>query len=518
MRGKRQFWIKIVAISAISFAALRCTPALTGVLINDGEAATNTRQVVLRLDVSALRASDSPTQYKASESKSFTGAVWQTYTSPNVNFTLSAGNGLKTVYVKLRNAAAQESLVRSDTIYLAETTPAKWMRAVDMSLNSSDEGYGIASTGDGAYVAGGLTIPSGGDGTSQVALVKLTANGAPTAIETFGDPTHNEILNVVRQTLDGGIIAAGGIYDGGTGNTHVFATKYTRNLDPVWFDTYPLGDLPADPPAKSGSALTSYAADVLVLASGGYIVAGTQGYNAIDASTGNMFLLRLDGDGNQVDFRTYSEAGAVRLGNGVAETNDGGLILAGQRIQGGVSQAYLIKVVASLTNRTTDLSVLWSKAVYGDLASAIVPAPDGGVVYCGFTAVGHDNLNDSFVARVTLDGVQDNAFGQAFGGGGVDRLTALAQDSDGGYVLAGSSSSYAKGSQAYLVKTDPQGMLVFFDTYGDTNTDDAKSVAVAPDGGYAMAGFTETGAGPREGDFFVVKTDSLGHTGTSIQP
>ena len=57
----------------------------------------------------------------ASESNNFTGGAWQTY-SESPTFSLSPGNGLKTVYFKVKNANG-ESEVRQDTInYVTATT------------------------------------------------------------------------------------------------------------------------------------------------------------------------------------------------------------------------------------------------------------------------------------------------------------------------------------------------------------------------------------------------------------
>jgi hypothetical protein len=59
-------------------------------------------------------ATNAPTQYMASESDTFVGAAWQTYsTAPS--FTLSPNSGTKTVYFKVKNGSG-ESPVMSDTI------------------------------------------------------------------------------------------------------------------------------------------------------------------------------------------------------------------------------------------------------------------------------------------------------------------------------------------------------------------------------------------------------------------
>ncbi len=88
-------------------------PTLDYFKINNAEASTASRAVTLN-----NTATGNPTQYMASQFSSFPGDAWQTYsTSPT--FTLSEGNGTKTVYLKARNAAG-ESNVMTASIILAQ--------------------------------------------------------------------------------------------------------------------------------------------------------------------------------------------------------------------------------------------------------------------------------------------------------------------------------------------------------------------------------------------------------------
>jgi formylglycine-generating enzyme required for sulfatase activity len=91
-------------------------PVVTSFAINSGAATTS--DPVVTLDNTAT---NSPTDYMASEASDFAGASWQAYgTAPS--FTLSAGTGgTKTVYFKVRNAAGESGVV-SDTIDLTERT------------------------------------------------------------------------------------------------------------------------------------------------------------------------------------------------------------------------------------------------------------------------------------------------------------------------------------------------------------------------------------------------------------
>jgi formylglycine-generating enzyme required for sulfatase activity len=104
---------KIRIISDDGFAPL---PVVTTFAINSGAAATASVSVTLN-----NTATNSPTQYMASELAAFTGAVWADYAIAPA-FTLSGGVGVRTVYLKVRNAALVESAVVSDTIFLVPQT------------------------------------------------------------------------------------------------------------------------------------------------------------------------------------------------------------------------------------------------------------------------------------------------------------------------------------------------------------------------------------------------------------
>lgn len=93
-------------------------PQLIQFDINEGAATSPTRDVLLSHDCA-----NAPEEYMASESASFDGASWETWiVAPP--FTLSPGNGVKTIYMKLRNSGGGESETLSDTIELQEPPEA----------------------------------------------------------------------------------------------------------------------------------------------------------------------------------------------------------------------------------------------------------------------------------------------------------------------------------------------------------------------------------------------------------
>jgi hypothetical protein len=99
---------------------------------------------------------------------------------------------------------------------------------------------------------------------------------------------------------------------------------------------------------------------------------------------------------------------------------------------------------------------------------------------------------------------------QTYGGTKTDEAYALVQASDGGYALAGLTNSFGAGNYDFwLVKTDASGAMQWSKTYGGTGDDEAYALVQASDGGYALAGLTNSlGAGNY--DFWLVKTDAAG--------
>ncbi|WP_295101906.1 PA14 domain-containing protein [uncultured Candidatus Kuenenia sp.] len=104
------------AVAKLSWEVVSSTISVTSFKINNDASSTTSRTVTLN-----NTATGSPAYYMASESSSFNNAIWQTY-SASPSFTLSSGNGNKTVYFKVKNSANTESSVVNDSITLSEST------------------------------------------------------------------------------------------------------------------------------------------------------------------------------------------------------------------------------------------------------------------------------------------------------------------------------------------------------------------------------------------------------------
>ncbi|MBM3330261.1 hypothetical protein FJY68_00235 [candidate division WOR-3 bacterium] len=103
-------------------------------------------------------------------------------------------------------------------------------------------------------------------------------------------------------------------------------------------------------------------------------------------------------------------------------------------------------------------------------------------------------------------------FQRTFGGPGRDSGCSVRQTADGGYVIAGTTESYGAGRQdVYLVRTDSSGNVLWSCTYGGESLDYGNSVSQTSDGGFIVAGSTESyGAG--YADMYLIRTDAHGET------
>jgi hypothetical protein len=112
-----------------------------------------------------------------------------------------------------------------------------------------------------------------------------------------------------------------------------------------------------------------------------------------------------------------------------------------------------------------------------------------------------------------VDGVV--LWSKTYGGSESDEGTSVAQTLDGGYILAGTTSSYGgSGSDVYLIRTDSNGDSLWTRTFGTPRDEWAGSVQQTADSGYVIAG-TTSGDSLGNSDMYLIKTDADGSTGTT---
>ncbi|MBU0508421.1 T9SS type A sorting domain-containing protein, partial [bacterium] len=218
-------------------------------------------------------------------------------------------------------------------------------------------------------------------------------------------------------------------------------------------------------------------------------------------------LVKTDGFGDTLWTRRYGGS-LEESANSVQQTTDGGYILAGHTwsFGAGSSDFYLVK-----TDSQGD--TLWTRRYGGsggDWASCVQQTADGGYILAGETQ-SFGTGSSGFLVKTNSSG--DTIWTRFYGGVSVDGFSSIQQTADGGYIAAGRTWSYGVGTyDFYLVKTNSQGDTLWTRTFGGFFVDEAYSVQQTADGGYVVAGSTQSfGAGaPSRFNFYIVKTNSQG--------
>jgi len=242
---------------------------------------------------------------------------------------------------------------------------------------------------------------------------------------------------------------------------------------------------------------------------GGYVVAGeTYSLYSFGASYNDIFLIKTDAKGNVQWAKTY---GGIYWDYvySVRQTSDGGYIVAGGTASFGAGGDIL------LIKTDANGNIQWAKTYGGtdyDWAYSVQQTSDGGYIVAGHTTSFGAGYYDIFLIKTDANG--NIIWAKTYGGTDYDWAYSVRQTSDGGYIVAGYTASFGAGYyDIFLIKTDANGNIIWAKTYGGTDYDWAYSVQQTSDGGYIVAGYTASfGAG--ESDIFLIKTDANGNIGS----
>jgi len=344
-----------------------------------------------------------------------------------------------------------------------------------------DEGRSVQQTQDGGYVVAGSTT-SFGNGY-QVYLIKTNAGGDTFWSRTYGG-MGTEYSYSVQQTQDGGYIVAGYTTSFGNG-IQVYLIKTDASGDTLWTKTY-------------GGTSSDYGYSVQQTQDTGYIVAG---YTDSFGNGIQFYLIKTDASGDTLWTRTYGGT-SFDYGHSVQQTQDGGYGVAGFNDSlGNGWQVYLVK-----TNASGD--TLWTRTYGGtndDQGYSVQQTQDGGYIATGFT-FSFGNGQQVYLIKTNVSG--DTLWTRTYGGTSWDGGYSVQQTSDGGYIVAGVTTSFGNGGQVYLIKTNASGDTLWTRTYGGADYDEGYSVRQTSDGGYIITGWTSSFGNGFQ--VYLIKTDANG--------
>ncbi len=233
---------------------------------------------------------------------------------------------------------------------------------------------------------------------------------------------------------------------------------------------------------------------------GGYVFAGqTFSYGL---GPGKMYMVKTDIYGNINWTKTFN--GPLNNDNAftIIQTSDSGYFLAG------ATQTIFNAVKIFVVKTDMNGNMLWSKTISDSLStydeiSSVVETVNG-----DFVLLGH-NASDVYVVKI--DGTGNLIWAKSYGGASFDSGKSLITCSNGGYIIAGFTNTFGTGnSDAYVLRINDLGNLLWSKTFGGFQDDIFNSVRQTISGDFIFAGETSSfGSGANE--VLLIKTDSAGN-------
>ncbi len=135
--------------------------------------------------------------------------------------------------------------------------------------------------------------------------------------------------------------------------------------------------------------------------------------------------------------------------------------------------------------------------------NSVTQGNTGGYVIAGTTSSYGSGGTDGWVIKIDEDG--NELWKQTFGGAEYDSLNSVIQGNTGGYVIAGNTNSYGSGgTDGWVIKIDEDGNELWNRIFGSNLSDNFNSVIQGNTSGYVVAG-------QRGNDAWIIKIDENGN-------
>jgi hypothetical protein len=233
------------------------------------------------------------------------------------------------------------------------------------------------------------------------------------------------------------------------------------------------------------------AADILITTKGEIFILGTS--ETSGKITRDIIIIKTDANGNIIWKRSYGGVNE-EAARKIIKAADGNFLITGstKSFGQGLDDVYLIKI-DSFGN------IIWQKTYGGasfDGGMDILETDDNNILLLGFT--------DNFGARdrdfwlLKLDARGNIIWDKLYGGDNYEEPQAVIKSSDSNYIIAGHSASFGDVyHDAYAVKVNSDGEIIWQKTYGAPAIHDGAEAAVALPGG---------------GAYIIIRTDHHHHS------
>jgi hypothetical protein len=220
----------------------------------------------------------------------------------------------------------------------------------------------------------------------------------------------------------------------------------------------------------------------------------------------DMWLVRTDKYGNVM--WTKSIGGTAFDFANMVKPVPGGFVLCGVTNRNGNDDAIIVKT-------DNNGNTVWT-TVEGDSGTqwfeGLIPTRDGGYAAIGVnTGAGSHGFYDAWLVKFNGNGVRQ--WSKSIGGQSYEIGNSIQQTPDGGFIIGGQTYSYGNlDGDFYMVKTDSLGNTQWQQTYAQPHLQECHYAQCTPDGGYIMVGDADTlPNGLGDSDIWLIKTDSTGN-------
>lgn len=317
-----------------------------------------------------------------------------------------------------------------------------WTRTYPRPGHIGDYGRCVTLTDDGGFMIAGWTDGWVSGSTTylfeKAYAVKTDDEGNPAWMEIYGQSYDNDRFYCVEQNAAGNYIMAGSTWRDGS---HMQEDLLLACVNPqgnlLWREWY-------------GDQGSEVAYSVRQTPDGSYVVAGTRRGTVGEFGSYDIYLMKTDDEGNEIWTKTYGTS-RHEYAYSIRQTADGGFIVAGSKElyppSGRHSDVYLLKI-------DMNGDTLWTRTYGGtdwDIGYDVAVTSRGDFIVVGMTESFGNGGGDMYV--VMTSAVGDTLCTAVCGGTDDDCAYAVEEASDGGCLVAGSSKSYGTyGNVVYLVR------------------------------------------------------------------
>jgi hypothetical protein len=220
----------------------------------------------------------------------------------------------------------------------------------------------------------------------------------------------------------------------------------------------------------------------------------------------NVFLMCLTAAafGGQVRLAENIGGSSFEEAKSLIQTTDGGYAITG------FTTSYGAGIGDAIVAKFTSTGALeWTRTLGGsssDFGEDLVQTEDGGYAVAGYTLSYGAGVADAFLAK--FDATGTHQWTALVGGPGLDQAFAVIQTDEGGFLIAGSTTSHgAGGADILLSGFDASGSHLWTRTFGGTDNEAALDLIELSSRGYAISGETRSfGAGAN--DLLLMRLDT----------